>query len=560
MKAMLLIVSILIFSLSGFAKTKAQRKYTKESFKFDQKVYYKLKFPDRAKYLGAYVKFVKEIEADKQAANKSTFDLYKLLFPTADAQIGVTHCLTGGIYYTPPCGTLRETEFPASLKTVFAGCTSNNRCAAYFGLGADGNGFCYQNEGNATKQCADQSNPEAIGRLNNALANKYDAKSQALQTALNIDLKNDLIAKECLDKGSQKGACGRLAASVAEYKKVAGGTGGAATTADGVTPNDQMGKGCTQAEALAVAKATNTSTAVGMAHDTVWYKMLTMAAQGACPGGVSIEDMMRKVGACQFSVVDRKQGTVDVEKDLRNMDNLRAAVNNFVSGKNVEKGDQLNNFTKYFGVTPDEFKKVFCAPTAGHVYAQVFGPQGNGSGGLQANSLGGDRRENLKYCVKTNIKKQSFNEQGQMVDRYTAQGAKTCQFKPASAKFDDMLANPSKYQGKYFFSDNINGNCYSLDKVSKSCADIGSLQERQNSKVYCSQGEAPASPGTISMNSVGYFRLKPVYKSDSSDRIATSNDIASQYMFFEYDCGSNFKQGCGIDNNYCRDEQSGTVQ
>lgn len=551
MKAMLLILTILMFSVNGFAKTKVQKKSSKDAYKFDLNVYYKLKFPDRQKYLEMYVNFTKEVEAEMQAENKSRFDLYNLLFPTADA--ADASCNTGGIYYEPPCKALTSAQFPDDLKTAFSGCTSNNRCAAYWGLDSSGNGLCWKTEGkklgehNATGQCAAQSSPEAIQRLNQALANQYDAKSKALQKALDIDLnKNAGITKFCLDKASnkRKGACAKLAKGVEDFRNKAGGTG------TDITTNDQSGKGCTSAEAGAIDAVTRKAT------DPVWYKMLTMAAAGGCPGGVSYEEMVRKVGICEAYTGDDGAARPNVEEDIRNMDNLRNAIHAFQNQKTPEKGDQWNSFTRYFGVTPDEFKDVLCLKTSGQVYGKVFGD--NGSDKLGVNAHGGDgdmfkkRRANFKQCVKNNIKKETINSNGEQIDKFVSKDAgKVCRFKPATANFDDILANPSKYKGKYFFSDNAGGNCYGLDRVSKNCHDIGDWTEKQTNKLFCTAADKGAD-GTVSMNQKGYFRLNPVHKSDNSVKLVDSENLSKNFMFYEYDCGSSVR--CTSENNYCNDK------
>ena len=99
MKALLLVLTIFAFSVNSFAKE--QKKSPKGKYKFDINVYYKLKFPDRQKYLQLYVDFVKEIGKDGKIAHKADLDLMQLLFPTADAADGGSADMGGCQLQTP---------------------------------------------------------------------------------------------------------------------------------------------------------------------------------------------------------------------------------------------------------------------------------------------------------------------------------------------------------------------------------------------------------------------------------------------------------------------------
>jgi hypothetical protein len=540
MKAILLMF-IFLLPLSGFAKTN-KTKYTKDSFKFDERVYYKLKFPDRVKYLKVFIDFAKEIDAPKKVS--SHFDIYRLIFPTADAVYGKDWCLTGGIYYAPPCEKLPATSFSDDIKPAFSNCKNNNRCAAYFGVDSGGNGFCFTNEKSATTQCASQSSPKAIQDLNQLLANPTDAKAAAMKAALLKDLdSNDFIKKACLDNKTKKGSCEKLASAIATYK-------GKAEAPNGPLGSDTTGKGCNDAEAQAVNAAAGKSGKVNQ-H---WYLMLKTAAL-AC--GTTYSAMTQKMGVCET-----EEPGVNVESDLRSgrYDQMRKALASLENKQSVTPmSDPWKQFTNYMGVTPDEMKKVFCAKSSGLAFKEAVG--NDGVGGLTLSAPGGnsegfkDRRERFKSCVKSTIKKQTVNDRDDgSVDKYLSNRSHSaCQFKKASARIEDIIANPSKYQsGKYYFSDNVAGNCYGLSKAASSCSGF-SFNEKRDAEVNnaCTRGneEEPAKAG-ISANANGYLMLSPIHQDGTSKKIVDVKDISSGYAFYEYDCGSSFKH-CVQDNDYC---------
>lgn len=542
MKAILLVLTILAFSVNGFAKGKSAS-VKKSKYGFDWTVYYKLKFPDRQKYLQLYVEFVKELEAKNKVAANSEINLMNLIFPEAHAmKYGTDYCITGGIFYTPPCKALRSSEFPESIKPAFSGCTSGNRCAAYFGLDASGNGLCYKSESSATTECANQSNADAIQRLNTALANKYDPKSRALQTALDIDLKNNLIDKACLSASTKGNSCKKLAAAVETYRAKAGITGTTPPGTDIMTGD--TGKGCSDAELQAITKEKGMmGNRQGVAHP-VWYQMLKM---GGLACGRSMEEMQKTMGVC---LTDPRVSLPNVASDIQ-ADNLSAAIRLLENNRTSELTiNQKDAFANYFGMNTDDFKKVFCSKTAGQAYQSGNSLNYNiGAGGDAAKA----RREMFKGCLNSTIEKKTFNENGEKVDRYVSKNHyDVCRFQPARARFEDIISNPDKFKGKYFFSDNTSGNCYGLDKVSRSCSDIGTLKERQNSKLYCSASETPAA-GTISTESNAYFRLEPVHKSDNMAAVADGASLTKNYTFYEYNCGST-TPACTSENNYCNDK------
>lgn len=544
MKVMLLIAAILMFSLNGFAKVKTQKKSSKDAYSFDIEVYYKLKFADREKYLKLYVDFVKEVDTEKQASHNSQFDLYRILFPTADAAYGKDYCLTGGVFYAPPCNDAsRQKLFSEDIKVAFSGCASGNRCAAYFGLDASGNGLCYKNEGSATSECAKQSNDTTIQKLNQTLANRYDPKAIALQKALDQDLnQNNLIKKYCLDKSAKGPACKRLAAGVTNYNNKKGGTG-----TD--TPPAEMGKGCGEAEAQALSKKEN------KVINPIWHKMLGMSAFSC---GKPFEDRARNLGVCSLQT---ESPIPNVDRDLSsgNYDNLKAAINDLQNGREVKQNsDGWNSFTNYFGITPAEHKNIFCAKSSkeawsamkDHTKFSVNNPSND------ANSQ--RRRDQFKKCFFDNIKEETVERNGVKEYQYLSKNHyDVCRFKegqkfePGSPRFNDLVANLAKYKGKMYFSDNRNGNCYALEKVSNNCSDIGDLRERQRSGLSCE-----SDPNKTQ----GYFRLNPVHKSDSSATLTDGKTLFEKFAPFEYNCGENAKR-CGADTDYkCVDERGNAVQ
>lgn len=578
MKNVLVLISILFLSFNVLAKSPGKtqgkskanvssKKYAKDAFKFDLRVYYKLKFPDRKKYLMAYVDFIRAVNSELQAKHEVELNLMRLLFPTADAQYGVDHCYTGGIYYplsesvSGSCGSgYKSTYFPEQLKAAFSGCTNNNRCAAYFGVDSSNNGFCFQTEGNATTECLNQSSPEAIDRLNQLLANKYDAKAIALQKAIELDLRNNnLIAKYCLDKTDKGGKCAKLSSTVAEFKnKIQSPTSSSITAG-----NDQNGKGCAQAEIDAINAATGKAKIADRGDakkvSPIWYKMLTMGAQGACPGGVFYDELVQKVGVCkQFSLSE----TPDVEADVRNNDALRDAINVFSSGGTVAKGDQWRTFTNYFGVNPEEFKKVICAKDTATARVETLGVDGDPKKpGLLPNTFGGSgeqftkRRNQFKSCIADNIKLEP-DSKGESKWRSNAD-KNTCHFQQAfsSNKIEDtqildMIDHPEKYKGKYYFADNTTGNCYSLEKATRTCNnEFASMQERSANSFVCPTGSG-------ALEDYSYFRLSPVHQTGYSDPIMTAKNFKQRFTAFRMDCGSAATAPCNADNDYCREGDS----
>lgn len=532
MKAFLLVLTILMFSVNGFAKGKS-KSAKQDAYKFDFQVYYKLKFPERKKYLEAYIKFAQQVEAQVHAEHKSEFDLFRLIFPTADASYGASYCFSGGIFYNPrdgkkkDCGPVpAELMTPPGTSSVMSCPSGQTRCASYFGVDSSNNLLCWSGEERyATVSCGKKSSPEAVERLNQLMANRSSEKGQALNKLLDLELnKNDLIGKYCLERSNKgKGGCAALAKAVADYRKIAG------IAAPPEAGDSVGGRGCADAEVQAIESA-------GKNINRVWYQLLKTGTTGC--NAAAFQNMQQKMGVCE---IGDSALNVDFERDLRSgqFTNLKKSLDNLAVGKNIDsRSDEWKSFTYYMGITPDEFKKIFCAKDTSEAATAALGLT-QSAAAIGADNFGQiskedhqNRRQAFKSCAQSVFKKQTIDGANVKPIYTSNRSHSVCQFKTATFNVNDIIQNTGKYTGgKYFFSDNKTGQCYRLEQAGTNCGSIGSHAERSNSGVVCGANSGTTLPT--------YYKLTTIGGGDSSTAIVKEGEtLRSSFMFQEYDCGS----------------------
>jgi len=540
----LMMILMITFTMSpAFAKGQAKKV---SSLGFDKRVYYKLSFQERLKYLKAYVDFVVAMEKEGKKiafhSDEKSVDeiLSELLIPKAFAATtscvaAKTCCLTGGIYYAPPCGALPGSMTSGGVDVVYS-CGVQNRCAIFFGVGSDGKGHCWSSEGSATTQCAGKSSDASIAELNKRLSackmnQSAYTECKSYMALMASDLENNPYIKEaCVDRSSKRGACAKLAAAVSKATGIADG----AITEKPGTPNIK-GEGCSTVE-TALLNGTGGDDSKKHAG---WYELLKTAGLG-CPQS-SVPDMktiMARAGVCQVSATTPQHNVMD---ELRHPSRSNAldVFNKLQDPRNLGVVDMdanragWNSFADIFGLTPGEFKKVFCDSTTATDFHKALKelPDTPPSGAAVAS----ERRKVLKACNEQ-THQPSSSDPGRLVSNFDP----SCRFKPAPAMSFDSLksATANDFNNKYYFQDNVNGACYTLEKAvgSDACKSIGTPIERNASGITCPT--TTGMPGTAVTSGGGYARLDNAIENDSMDRIIPEADVASKFTIYQWDCGA----------------------
>lgn len=310
MKAMLLILTILMFSLNGFAKVKTKK--IKPQLKFTSEVYYRLSHKNRIKYLQAFIDLAVQMEKDKKRLNaqNDSLDLYNLLFPSAEATGRV--CLAGGVFFEQPTGVSncdREmTTLPDAVRTAdaagtpslasFYTCGAEKRCASYFGVNSSGQGFCFSTFRNATTECqtasaAANGTQNLAGRLANCGANADFCR--VFRNAMTRD--QERMAAYC-DAGRSAGACRRAREAVAALTS-------AGVTPAGTAPSPVLDptSGCSERDLQAIQGrelGSSLERQLGFQRnaDSMWMYLANIA-QYACGGHRDPQEILRTVGVCE---------------------------------------------------------------------------------------------------------------------------------------------------------------------------------------------------------------------------------------------------------------------
>lgn len=490
MKAILLILTLCMIPMSGFAKGKRAKLPVR--MKFTPYVYYKLDHKGRIKYLNAFIEVAREADKKLRAEGKPEkfMDIFDFMIPHADAAGNV--CLLGGIYFDKPAGVNNcndVTKVPSDFQfndlnsfyknsTATPNCKPENRCAAYFGVNSSGDGLCFKSAGNATSECYAESKKQdgvknLASILNNCSANQ--AKCSAFQKAMAKE--QEKLSAYC-DAHSKSGACKKAKETIASL------TGDAAKVPAGVLVDNKTG--CTDGN-LGQMNADNPDSLAKQLNmkngvDPYWYQLARLGSL-ACDSSkkMSTEEIFKNVGVCEarsgaeaacqapqselgkcingeiekmgqdafrkavadadsslcktswggattctkgnnpleirnaiesgkiegFEKVVAKmcpsqgksftdcrarsggaglEAKPDVTRLLRNTVEAESAVRNLESFQNLTDG-QKAGFEKFFGISPEEFKSVFCAksPEAARMNAEkAFFAKGAGDNPVRA--------------------------------------------------------------------------------------------------------------------------------------------------------------------------------
>lgn len=359
MKAMLLILTILMFSLNGFAKTKLRK--VKPQLKFTAEVYYKLSYQDRMKYLQAFIDIAVEMEKakNKTSASHKSFDLYSLLFPSAEANGHV--CLAGGIFFDRPAGVTncdREmTTLPDSVRTAdaagspslasFYTCGPEKRCGSYFGVNTSGQGFCFTNFRSATSECQAASTAgngvqNLASRLANCSANGPFCNT--FRTAMTRD--QEKMAAYC-DAGRSAGACRRARETIASLTALTGGNPAAATP----TPIMDATSGCSERDLQAMQGEAfgSIERQLGFERnsDTLWMYMANMA-QHACGTYRDPQQILSVIGVCQAPPAEAPRCETETARlsDCIAADFSSGSISDFAGRVNRQQGIMASNYCR----------------------------------------------------------------------------------------------------------------------------------------------------------------------------------------------------------------------
>lgn len=356
----ILVLVLLTISFSGaFAKSSKKntnKMYTsvntkKVKMSFDAKYYYQLSFKNRLQYLNEIHGFMVHASKRKGDKFKSAF-FERLLIDFAHAE----ECFSGGIAYTAAnCGVLPE-SFKINDTTLDACPAGSQRCSVGSGLGVDGRVLCYElsKEDGATKLCEGAGDgvvggKTGIERLNEELTRCEpirftNSRCSALVSALEMDTKS-LETSACQ---SAPKTCQRFKERIAKLNKYA--------PTEVVNPTAPLrdDDGCAEAE----AKVSQQMISEKLGTENVnkkWLKLVSLSSQ-ACGNAGDLESQLKKFGACTIP-----SSSNNVEADIMNNMELRAAVGS-IANPGVYQVDNSKSiaFKNYFGISPVEFKKLFC--------------------------------------------------------------------------------------------------------------------------------------------------------------------------------------------------------
>ncbi len=342
------IVSALLMAMmtsTAFAKSSKNSagkvNYNAIKVSFDAKYYYQLSYANRLKYLQEIQSLMLIVNKEKGIKGSAWIDL---LINSAEAA-GKT-CFNGGLSYTvsgKDCFPLPESmNIDSSLSSCGSGQT---RCSLAFGLGANNQALCYPTEkfNSATTICDDASNTQkSLERLNAELT-KCEGIENSRCSALRKGIETDTKSIEAACKNSKASHC-------VKTKKKIEGLGKPGSSGEVVRNDD----GCAAAEASVYQDLLASKLGTDKINKK-WLKMVSLSSQ-ACPGSGNLEQQLKKYGACTLPDSSTNvDGDIAADQDLN--DAIYTIMNPGVRSGNTQTS---NAFKKYFGVSPTEFKQVFC--------------------------------------------------------------------------------------------------------------------------------------------------------------------------------------------------------
>jgi hypothetical protein len=356
----LFVFIFLVVSLSPvFAKqaTKSKKIYSKVNIQkikagFDAKYYYQLSYANRLKYLQEIQGFM--VTASKGTKKKFKTSFYEeilLNFSVAEDKL----CFSGGIpYISSTCGTLPG-SFAINDYTISSCPSDSQRCSMGFGLSTDGKVLCYKNtdEGKATSICREQSavatdGKTAVDRLNDQLTRCEPVRYSNSRCA------NLINSLEADTKALDTNACTAYPSLCKSMKERVEKLNRISTASSAATQAPLNDDGCAEAEEKLSQQMLGEKLSTQNINKK-WLKLVSMSSN-ACPNGRDLESQLRKFGACTLP-----DSTESVEGDISNNSDLQAAIG-ALSSNGVYEVDsrQSNSFKRYFGVSPTEYKKLFC--------------------------------------------------------------------------------------------------------------------------------------------------------------------------------------------------------
>jgi hypothetical protein len=358
----LLVLILVCSSVSVFAKSN-QRGGVKVPLKFDIKYYNQLTYANRDKYLKILNELALKIEKSQHSRKtaSNSFDLQSLLLPYAEAANRT--CIYGGIAMQMASCPKTLASVPAEYSnTEFFSCAAGqNRCSLASGISSSGKGYCYANTVvMATAECekmakADvQAGMGGTERLTAALdkCQKFPTSSAVncsdIIRALTKD--TEAMATYCGSKNSSY--CAIAKTQIAKLNPYVGS--GASVTA---LPASVGGRdGCAEAEQTVIGDTLGTSGVSPM-----WMKLITMTRQ-TCSGtsGILIDDQLKRFGVCaDLTAPSGMEG--DVESTIAKQQYLGPAIGKMMTpGAGALDNNEKSAFQNYFGITPNEYNKLFC--------------------------------------------------------------------------------------------------------------------------------------------------------------------------------------------------------
>jgi hypothetical protein len=358
----LLVLILVCSSVSVFAKSN-HRGGVKAPLKFDIKYYNQLTYANRDKYLKILTDLALKIEKSQNPRKTASnlFDLQSLLLPYAEAANRT--CIYGGIAMQmascPKTLSAVPTEY---ANTEFFSCpTGQNRCSLALGISSSGKGYCYPNTVvMATAECekaakADvQAGMGGTERLTAALdkCQKFPTSSAVncsdIVQALGKD--TEAMATYCATKNSSY--CAIAKTQIAKLSPYVGSGASANALPASVGGRD----GCAEAEQTVIG---DTLGATGVSP--LWMKLITMTRQ-TCAGtsGILIDDQLKRFGVCaELTAPTGMEG--DVESTIARQQYLGPAIGKMMTpGAGALDNNEKAAFQNYFGITPNEYNKLFC--------------------------------------------------------------------------------------------------------------------------------------------------------------------------------------------------------
>lgn len=302
--------------------------------------------------------------------------------------------------------------FPSECEEDNSPNPKNVPCYPGLGLSANGKALCVANTpGTQLQACLDKSKAEnGFDNLDRVL--RADPSNAQVREAIGKNMQ--MIDAEC--KGSSGGYCTKLNSSVAALDTAKGiklssfYEGGVS-----VPPADDPIPGVTSDGSCGLISNKAMEDVTGK-MDARWKASVNLAGR-VCPQDPSYDALFSRYGVCPQTEGD---GSDARESRREPSDILKGAL----AGMNSEMAmspTQSREFTKYFGITPTEYKSVYCDSAKDpKSFAAALSKLSNGHGGRTIDGLSDDGMAYMAAALENFRRRSDDAERNSLIDGFRA--------------------------------------------------------------------------------------------------------------------------------------------